>query len=81
VDRFDQALAALKAESKRLERKLNQIRAAIAALQGGSNNTHGYAVIGRKISRTLSASARKRIAAAQKARWAKWRASQRKRAA
>ena len=81
MNRFDQALAALKAENKRLERKLNQIRAAIAALQGGSNNTHRYAVMRRKVSRTLSPSARKRIAAAQKARWAKWRAAQRKRAA
>lgn len=81
MDTFDQALAALKAENKRLERKLNQIRAAIAALQGGRNNTHRYAVIGRQVSRTLSPSARRRIVAAQKARWAKWRASQRKKAA
>ena len=81
MDRFDQALAALQDENKRLERKLNQIRAAIAALQGGSNTTRRYAVIGGKVSRTLSASARKRIAAAQKARWAKWREAQRRNAA
>lgn len=38
MDRFDQAMATLKAENKRLEKELNQVDAAIAALQGASNN-------------------------------------------
>lgn len=77
--RLAQAISALKAENKRLLRELNQVRAAIAALQSASNNGRG--ITARLSSRTLSASARKRIAAAQKARWAKWRTAQRKRAA
>ena len=51
----------------------------ITALQGTSNDGRG--ITARLSGRTLSASARQRIAAAQKARWAKWRAAQRKNAA
>jgi cell division protein FtsB len=72
VDRVDQAIAALKAETKQLEQELKQLRSAITALQGASNNGRG--ITARLYGRTLSASARRRIAAAQKARWAKWRA-------
>ena len=79
MDRLAQAMAALKAEKKRLEQELKQVRAAIAALQGASNNGRG--ITARLSGRKLSGSARRRIAAAQKARWAKWRAAQRKRAA
>ena len=75
MDRLDQAIAALRAEGKRLEQELKQVRTAIAALQGASNNGHGIAARGR----TISAAARRRIVAAQKLRWAKWRAAQRKR--
>jgi cell division protein FtsB len=79
VDRVDQAIAALKAETKQLEQELKQLRSAITALQGASNNGRG--ITARLSGRKLSASARRRIAAAQKARWAKWRAAQRKNAA
>jgi kynureninase len=79
MGRLDQAIATLKTETKRLEKELSQVAAAIAALQGASNDGRG--ITARLSGRTLSASARKRIAAAQKARWAKWRAAQRKRAA
>jgi cell division septum initiation protein DivIVA len=78
MDKLDQAIAALKAENKRLEQELNRVRAAIAALQGAANNGRG---IKPSSGRTISAAARRRIAAAQKARWAKWRAAQRKQAA
>ena len=78
MDRLDQAIATLKAASKRLEKELSQVGAAIAALQGASNNGRG--ITARLSGRKLSASARRRIAAAQKARWAKWRAAQWKRA-
>lgn len=76
MDKLDQAIVALKAESKRLEQELKQVRSAIAALQGASNNSRGMTAI--PAGRTLSAASRKRIVAAQKARWAKWRAAQRK---
>ncbi len=79
MDRLDQVIAALKAENKRLFQELKQVRAAIAALQGASNNGRGITagLSGRK----LSAQHEKRIAAAQKARWAKWRAAQKQKAA
>jgi hypothetical protein len=79
MDRLAQAISALKTENKRLEQELRQVRAAIAALQGASNN--GSSMTARRSGRKLSASARRRIAAAQKARWAQWRAAQRKNAA
>lgn len=76
MDKLDQALAALKAESKRLEQELRKVRSAITALHGASNDGREITARGR----TLSTSARKRIAVAQKARWSKWRAAQRRRA-
>jgi hypothetical protein len=79
MDRLDQATAALKAENKRLVQQLNQVGAAIAALKGITNNGRG--MTSTRSGRTMSATGRKRIAAAQKARWAKWRAAQRKKAA
>ena len=69
----------IKAETKQLEQELKQLRSAITALQDASNNGRG--ITARLSGRKLSASARRRIAAAQKARWAKWRAAQRKSAA
>jgi hypothetical protein len=65
MDKLDQAITVLKAENKRLENELKAVRAAIAALQTGGRNGHG---------RTMSASAQRGIAAAQRTRWAKWRA-------
>jgi hypothetical protein len=76
MDKLDQAIAALKAENKRLVQQLNQVRAAIAALRGITNN--GREMKARLSGRTMSASGRKRIAAAQKAHWAEWRAAQKK---
>jgi hypothetical protein len=78
MDKLDHAIAMLKVENKRLEKELNQIRAAITALQGVSSNSRGIAA--RLSGRAMSASGRRRIVAAQKARWAKWRAAQRKKA-
>jgi len=62
-----------------LERDLKQVCSAITALQGVSNNGRG--ITARLSGRTMSASARKRITVAQKVRWAKWRAAQRKKTA
>ena len=65
MDTLDQAIAVLKAENKRLQNELKAVRAAIAALQTGGRNGHD---------RTMSASARRKIAAAQRMRRVKWRA-------
>ena len=79
MDKLDQAIAALKAENQRLEQELKKVRGAIAALQGATNNGRG--ITAKRSRRAISASARRRIGAAQKARWANWRAAQRKKAA
>jgi hypothetical protein len=75
VSTLDQVLAELKSENSKLENQLKQVRTAIAALQGISSNGHERRNGNR---RTMSLSARRRIAAAQKARWAKWKAARRK---
>ena len=64
---LDQAIAALKAENIRLQGELKGVRAAISALERVATNDHA---------KRMSASARRKIAAAQKERWAKWRAAQ-----
>jgi len=63
MDKLDQAIAALKIESKRLEGELRKVRSAIADLQGASNNGRG--ITARLSGRTMSAAARKRIVVAQ----------------
>lgn len=68
-----QVLTALVKEQKRLQGKLQSVDAAIAALRGMNAGGRNLASIARP-RRQLSVAARKRIAAAQKARWAKFRA-------
>lgn len=58
----------LRSERDRAAKDVQRLGAAIAALEGGSNRV-------RTGKRDLSVSARARIAAAQRARWAKVRAS------
>jgi hypothetical protein len=61
---------------KRVE-QLDQALAALGSLNGLPIREGRRQTFGRK-RRTMSAEARKRIAAAQHARWAKWKAAQRK---
>jgi len=65
---FDVVLANLREERERI----SQVIAALEAVnrKGGSGKRVGMA------KRTLSPAARKRIATAQRARWAKWRRTQ-----
>jgi hypothetical protein len=62
------ALNTLKTERQQLESRLKRVDAAMASL--GSLN--GHSRVGRK--RKLSAGGRARIVAAQRARWAKFKA-------
>lgn len=64
------AVNALVAEQKSLQGKLSRVEAAITALQQVSNGRGGAA----RPKRVLSVAARRRIAAAQRARWAKYKA-------
>lgn len=66
----------LRSERNRVAKELDRLDEAISVLSGLG---HGGGRRGGK--RRLSAAARKRIADAQKARWAKWKAKQQKRAA
>jgi len=68
-----QVLSALHKEQKRLQGKLQSVDAAIAALRGINGGGRNITSISRP-RRQLSVAARKRIAAAQRARWAKFRA-------
>jgi len=69
---LNHVLSALQSEQKILERQLEQVKRAVAVLRGlGGRNRKGP----RK---GISAKARASIAAAQRARWAKWRAAKKK---
>ena len=71
----------LKEERGQLQGRIEQLNQALKALTGlrgvrGAARRRGPAQAPGK-RRTISAAARKRIAAAQRARWAKWKAAQR----
>ena len=73
----------LKKERDQAQRTIEQLDSALKALSDLDGlretirNVGRAQVPGRK-RRTMSAAARKRIAAAQRARWAKWKAANRK---
>jgi hypothetical protein len=72
----------LKKERDQAQRTIEQIDAALKALNGLSSLPRRMGRVVRANAprgkrRTMSAAARKRIAAAQRARWAKWKAAQR----
>ncbi|HET7442426.1 MAG TPA: hypothetical protein VFJ47_14075 [Terriglobales bacterium] len=82
---FARVLTELQSQRKRAENELNRIDSAISALRGlaggrgaGRNHTARAFGTGR---RRLSAAARRRISMAQKARWAKYKQQQMKKAA
>jgi hypothetical protein len=60
---------------QQLQQERARIDGALQALTGIGKGQRGTARTGR---RTLSPAARKRIAAAQRARWAKWKAGKKK---
>jgi hypothetical protein len=64
-------------EAQRQVEQLDQALAALGSIDGSKARGRSPRKVGRK-GRTMSAAARKRIAAAQRARWAKWKAAQKK---
>ena len=70
----------LKKEREQTQAKLDQLNTALKVL--GELGTAGPRAAGRRTAsetrRPMSVAAKKRIAAAQRARWAKWRAAQKK---
>ena len=74
------AVRQLKMERDQTQRKLEQLNVALKVLGGlgGVSRRLGGGQTAGKKRRPMSAAARKRIAAAQRARWAKWKAARRK---
>jgi len=68
----------LQSKRKELQHELNRIDAAITALSGisGASSKPAAVTSGTTTRRALSAGARRRIGAAQRARWAKVRAQE-----
>jgi hypothetical protein len=75
-------LGALKQEQSKLQRQLKGIEGAVLALNGSHPTSSGTVVThkGANRKRTMSAAARARISKATKARWAKFRAENSKKA-
>ncbi len=72
----------LRKERDQAQRRIEQLDEALKALSGfgalrGTTKRHSRAQPSGRKRRTMSAAARRRIAAAQRARWAKWKAAQR----
>lgn len=68
------AIQQLKQERDQVQGKLERLDEAVKVLSGLGGIKRGFAP-GPGKRRTMSAAARKRIAAAQRARWAKWKAA------
>lgn len=73
----------LEKERDQAQRTIEQLDSALKALSGldglrGKIGSGGRAQVPGRKRRAMSAAARKRIAAAQRARWAKWKAANRK---
>ena len=70
----------LQAQRKQVHAELSRLDAAINALQGlNTRNGSGTSpAVSARPRRTMSVAARRRIAAAQKKRWAVWKAKQKK---
>jgi hypothetical protein len=72
----------LRKERDQAQKRIGQLDDALKALSGlggvrGTAGRRGSPQISDAKRRTMSAEARKRIAAAQRARWAKWKAARR----
>ncbi len=73
------AVQQLQKERDQARRRVEQLDEALKAL-GSLGGLRGRVALARTLGkkrRTMSAAARKRIAAAQRARWAKWKAARR----
>jgi hypothetical protein len=75
-----EAVRQLKKEREQAQRRLDQLDAALKVLGGlgGSNRKLGRVQRVPKKRRPMSGAARNRIAATQRARWAKWKAAKRR---
>lgn len=68
-----QVVASLEVERKRIQNELDRVTSALSALNGLVTKA---SILPKR--HTMSASARARIAAAQRARWARWKKANKK---
>jgi hypothetical protein len=81
---LSKALSDLRSQRKRMAddlEKLDQAIAVLGRLDSGGNGRGGRGVRTSGVKRRLSAAARRRIAEAQRLRWAKWKAKQQRKTA
>src|SRR5262249_54779670 len=70
---FDNVLQQLRSEHKQGQTAIKKLQEAISAIEGLNGNSAGTSVNGTRPKKTMSAAARRKIAQAQRARWAKVR--------
>src|SRR5215470_5046863 len=70
---FDNVLQQLRSEHKQAQTAVEKLQRAISAIEGLNGNRAGTTPNGARPKRTMSAAARRRIAQAQRARWAKFK--------
>jgi hypothetical protein len=70
---FDSVLQQLRQEHKQAQAMFEKLQQAISTIESLNGNSAGTTVNGTRPKRTMSAAARRRIAQAQRARWAKFR--------
>lgn len=82
MSNFTNVVRQLTEERDQAQRRVEQLDEALKALTGlggvnGTGERRGHTQVSSAKPRTMSAAARKRIAAAQRMRWAKWKAAKR----
>ena len=77
---LSQIVEELEEQRTRVQRDLDRLNTAIGALRGKDtlNGSKPLVAASPKPRRTMSPASRKKIAAAQKARWAAWKGKQKK---
>jgi hypothetical protein len=78
MSRLSDVVKQLHKERERTQKELSRLDAAINALKGVEAKVGVTRSGSQRPRRAMSASARKKIAAAQRARWAAWKAKQKK---
>lgn len=73
MNNFDNVLQQLRVEQKQAQVTVENLQKAIVAIEGLNGRGAGNTANGTRPKRTMSAAARKRIAEAQRARWAKFK--------
>jgi hypothetical protein len=77
---LSQIVDELEEQRNSVQRELDRLNTALGALRGKDTLNWSKPIVAAspKPRRTMSAAARKKIAAAQRARWAAWKAKQKK---